>query len=37
LALIPATHPKAGGMMQELRDVEALWAGPIELPVVMAA
>ena len=37
LVLIPATHPQTGGMMQELRDLEGLWAGPIELPVVMAA
>jgi hypothetical protein len=35
LALIPAPNPKASGMVQDLRKVDALWAGPIELPLVM--
>jgi hypothetical protein len=36
LALVPAPNPKACGMVQELPELDALWAGPIELPVVMA-
>jgi hypothetical protein len=36
LALIPAFNHKASGMVQDLRNLDALWAGPIELPVVFA-
>jgi hypothetical protein len=36
LALIPAPSPKASAMVQDLRDLDAMWAGPIELPVVLA-
>ena len=36
LALIPAPNPNAAGVVQELSELEALWAGPIELPVVVA-
>jgi hypothetical protein len=36
LALIPAASPKAFGSVQDLRELDAMWAGPIELPVVLA-
>lgn len=36
LALIPPSNPKASGLVQDLSTSDALWAGPIELPVVMA-
>ena len=35
LAMVPASNPHASGTAQDLRDVDALWAGPIELPVVV--
>ena len=37
LGLIPASSPKAAGKVFDLRDLDALWAGPIELPVVLAS
>jgi hypothetical protein len=36
LVLIPAMNPKASAIVQNLRDLDALWAGPIVLPVVLA-
>ena len=36
IAIIPASHPKTSSRVQALRDLDALWAGPIELPVVLA-
>jgi hypothetical protein len=36
LVIIPASHPKASSRVQALQGFEALWAGPIELPVVLA-
>ena len=35
LALIPASHPKDSGRVQDLRNLDAVWAGPIELPVAL--
>jgi hypothetical protein len=36
LVLVPTSHPKNSGMVQDLRELDALWAGPIELPKVLA-
>jgi hypothetical protein len=36
LALIPASGPKASGSTQDLRGLDAMWAGPVDLPVVLA-
>ena len=36
LAIIPPSHPKASALVQDLQDFDAMWAGPIELPVVLA-
>ena len=36
LAIIPPPNPKALARMQDLRDVDAMWAGPIDLPRVLA-
>ena len=36
LAIIPASSPKASARVQDLRGFDAMWAGPIELPVVLA-
>ena len=36
LAIIPASNLKASARVQDLQDFNALWAGPIELPVVLA-
>jgi hypothetical protein len=36
LAIIPPSNRKASARVQHLRDLDALWAGPIELPVVLA-
>jgi hypothetical protein len=36
LAIIPASNPRASARVQDLRDLDAMWAGPIELPVVLA-
>jgi hypothetical protein len=36
LALIPASRPKASGRVEDLREVDAMWAGPLELPAVLA-
>ena len=35
VAIIPASHPKSSSRVQDLRDLDAFWAGPIELPVVL--
>ena len=35
LAIIPASNPKASARVHNLQDADALWAGPIELPVVL--
>jgi hypothetical protein len=32
LALIPASHPKASGRVEDLRDLDAMWAGPLDVP-----
>jgi hypothetical protein len=34
--LIPAASAMGTGIVQELLNVEAMWAGPIEIPVVLA-
>jgi hypothetical protein len=36
LAIIPGSNPKSSSRVQDLRGFDALWAGPIELPVVLA-
>lgn len=36
LAIIPASTPKVSARVQDLRGFDAMWAGPIELPVVLA-
>jgi hypothetical protein len=36
VAIIPASHPKTSARLQDLPDIDAMWAGPIELPVVLA-
>ena len=37
LALIPASHyPQTSGQELALQSVDAMWAGPIELPAVLA-
>ncbi len=37
LALIPASHyPKTSGTQVDLQSVDALWAGPLEVPSVLA-
>jgi len=36
LTIIPPSYPKASAEVQDLRDSDAMWAGPIELPVVLA-
>jgi hypothetical protein len=36
VVLIPSSHPKDAGMVQDLRDLDALWAGPLELPNILA-
>lgn len=36
IAIIPPSHPRSSGRVQDLRDIDALWAGPVELPVVLA-
>jgi hypothetical protein len=37
LAIIPASHyPKTSGKEVALESVDAMWAGPIELPRVLA-
>jgi len=36
LAIIPPSHPKASPRVCDLRDVDGMWAGPVELPVVLA-
>jgi hypothetical protein len=35
LALIPASSHRTSGRVADLDDLDALWAGPIELPVVL--
>jgi len=35
LVLIPASSTEASGRVLDLRELDALWAGPIELPVVL--
>jgi len=35
LVIIPASHPKGATRVQDLQACDALWAGPIELPVVL--
>ena len=37
LAILPASHPKASARVMDLQDFDALWAGPIEIPVVLAS
>ena len=32
--LVPAAKPKAKGMVYALQNVDAMWAGPLELPLV---
>jgi hypothetical protein len=33
LALVPASHyPKTSGMLLDLQDLEAMWAGPLQIP-----
>lgn len=33
LALVPASHyPKTSGMVLDLQDLEAMWAGPLQIP-----
>jgi hypothetical protein len=34
LVLIPAMNPKSSAIVQDLGDLDALWAGPIELPIL---
>lgn len=34
LAIIPASTRKASARVQDLRELDALWAGPIELTIV---
>ena len=36
LAITPPANPRASGTVEDLRDLDAMWAGPIELPVVLA-
>jgi hypothetical protein len=37
LALIPASHyPKTSGAELDLQSVDAVWAGPLEVPSVLA-
>ena len=36
LALIPAPNANTAGVVQQLSELDALWAGPVELPVVVA-
>jgi hypothetical protein len=35
LALIPASSPRASARVLDLHELDALWAGPIEIPVVL--
>ena len=35
-AIIPPSRPGVSGRVQDLQGFDALWAGPIELPVVLA-
>lgn len=36
LALIPASHyPKTSGMVLDLQNLDAMWAGPLGLPSVL--
>lgn len=32
--LVPAAKPKAKGTVYALQNIEAMWAGPLELPLV---
>jgi hypothetical protein len=36
LALIPASNKNASAMVKDLHNSDALWAGPIELPTLLA-
>ena len=37
LVLIPASnYPKTPGMEVDLQSIEAMWAGPLEVPAVLA-
>jgi hypothetical protein len=37
LALIPASHyPKTSGTQVDFQSVDAMWAGPLEVPSVLA-
>jgi hypothetical protein len=36
VAIIPASHPKASVRVQDLRNFDAMWVGPIELPAVLS-
>ena len=36
LVIIPPSTAKASARVQDVRDFDAMWAGPIELPVVLA-
>ena len=35
VAIIPPSTAKASARVQDLQNVDAMWAGPIELPVVL--
>ena len=35
VAIIPGSNPKTSSRVQDLRELDALWAGPLELPVVL--
>ena len=35
LVLIPPSSTEASGRVLDLRELDALWAGPIELPIVL--
>lgn len=34
LVVIPAMNPKTSAIVKDLGDLDALWAGPIELPIL---
>ena len=35
VAIIPASDPRASARVQDLQDFDAMWAGPIEIPMVL--
>lgn len=37
LALIPVSHTTASARVEDLRDLDAMWAGPLEVPSVLAS